>query len=216
VTDFNYESLHTDVRPLALVLSGDWIFQGASDVNVSSSTQRDLSVRISGGDLRGTVDLLADTWASVAPDLPFEFYFLDDAIDAQYRQEDRLARIVATAAGLAVLIACLGLFGLAALAVIRRRKEISIRKVLGATIPDVVLLLSRDFLALVGIGFLIAVPVAYVVVQRWLEDFSYRVTVEPLTFVAAGLLVLLSALATVTYHSLRAASADPVESLRNE
>ncbi len=216
VPDFNYESLHTEVRPLAMVLSSDWIFRGASDINISSSTQRDLSLRIGGGDLRGSIKLLEDTWASVAPDLPFEFYFLDDAIDAQYRQEDRLARIIATAAGLAVLIACLGLFGLAALAVIRRRKEIGVRKVLGAKISDIVVLLSRDFVALVGIGFLIALPLSYLLVSRWLEDFAYRVDVEPWTFAAAGLLALVSALATVSYQSVRAASADPVESLRME
>lgn len=216
VPDFNYESLHTRVRPLALVLDANWLFRGANDVNVSSSMERDLSLRLAGGDLRGAVEMLEATWSSIAPDLPFEFYFLDDAIDAQYRQEERLARIIATAAGLAVLIACLGLFGLATLAVIRRRKEIGIRKVLGARIPDVVVLLSRDFAALVGIGFLIALPLAYLLIRRWLEDFAYRVDVEPWTFAAAGLFALVSAMVTVGVQSVRAASANPVESLRSE
>lgn len=216
VPDFNYESLHTSVQPVGLMLSADWVFRGVSDYNISSSTQRELSVRVDGGNLRATVELLENTWTSVAPDLPFDFYFLDSAIDAQYRQENRLARIIATAAGLAVLIACLGLFGLAALAVLRRRKEIGIRKVLGATISDVVVLLSRDFVALVGIGFLIALPLSYLLVRRWLEDFAFQVDVEPWPFVAAGLLALASALVTVSFQSVRAASADPVESLRSE
>ena len=216
VPDFNFQSLHTEVGPLALVLTPDWVFEGASDINVASSMQREISLRTAGGDLRGIVELLEGTWSSVAPDLPFEFYFLDDAIDAQYRQEDRLARIIATAAALAVLIACLGVFGLAALAVLRRRKEIGIRKVLGARISDVVVLLSRDFATLVGIAFLIALPVSFLLVQRWLEDFAYRVDVAPWTFAAAGLLALMSALLTVSFHSMRAASVNPVESLRSE
>lgn len=216
VPDFNYESLHTAVRPLALVLHAGWLFRGSNDINVSSSMQRDISLRVEGGDLRSVVDLLETTWSTVAPDLPFEFYFLDDAIDAQYRQEERLSRIIATAAVLAVLIACLGLFGLAALTVVRRRKEIGVRKVLGATISDVVVLLSRDFVTLVGIAFLIALPLGYLLVQRWLADFAYRVEIEPWTFAAAGLLALVSALVTVSVQSVRAAAADPVESLRYE
>ncbi len=216
VPDFNFESLHTPVQPLVLVQTADWLFQGANDVNVASSMRPDVSLRIAAGDLRGTIERIERAWTAAAPDLPFEFYFLDDALDAQYRQEERLGRIVATAAGLAILIACLGVFGLASLAVVRRRKEIGIRKVLGATVANIVVLFSRDFAALVGIAFVVAVPFAYLLVRAWLEDFAYQVAVTPWTFLAAGLVAVVGALVTVSFQSIRAASADPVTSLRYE
>ncbi|MEX0746719.1 MAG: FtsX-like permease family protein, partial [Rhodothermales bacterium] len=196
--------------------NADWLFQGSNDINVSSSMRRDISVRVSAGGFSEVVGLLERTWASVAPDLPFEFYFLDDAMDARYREEERLGQIVSTAAVLAVMIACLGLLGLASLSVTRRRKEIGIRKVMGATISNIVVLLSRDFAGLVAVAFLISVPVTYLLVQSWLEDFAYRIPVSPLTFAAAGVLALAGALLTVSFQSLRAAGTDPVVCLRQE
>ncbi|MEX1055773.1 MAG: FtsX-like permease family protein, partial [Rhodothermales bacterium] len=216
VPDFNYESLHTAVRPLALVQTADWLFQGSNDINVPTSMRRDISVRVSAGGFSEVVGLLERTWASVAPDIPFEFYFLDDAMEARYREEERLGQIVSTAAVLAVMIACLGLLGLASLSVTRRRKEIGIRKVMGATISNIVVLLSRDFAGLVAVAFLISVPVTYLLVQSWLEDFAYRIPVSPLTFAAAGVLALAGALLTVSFQSLRAAGTDPVSCLRQE
>lgn len=216
VPDFNFESLHSAVRPLVLVQTGEWLFRGSSDINVASSMQRDISVRIAPGNPSASIELLEEVWTRVAPDQPFEFFFLDEAIDARYRQEERLSRIVAAASVLAILIACLGLFSLAALTVVRRRKEIGVRKVLGATVSNIVVLLARDFTMLVGIAFVIAAPVAYVLVSNWLERFAYRVDVGALTFLIAGLLAFALAVATVIYHAIRAALTDPVKSLRYE
>jgi putative ABC transport system permease protein len=151
-----------------------------------------------------------------APGEPFEYAFLDDTFDAMYRTEERLSQIFTSFAGLAIFIACLGLFGLAAFAAEIRTKEIGIRKVLGASVPNIVALLSREFVLLVAVAFVVAAPVAYLAMDRWLADFAYRIAMPPTLFAAAGLLALSIALATVSYQALKAALADPVKALRYE
>jgi putative ABC transport system permease protein len=137
-------------------------------------------------------------------------------VQAQYVQEERLARIASTASMLAILIAALGLFALATLAVARRRKEIGVRKVLGAGTAGIVALLSVDFLKLVGVAFVIAAPVAWFLVSRWLEAFAYRIEPGADVFAAAGVLAAMVAFAAVGYHAFRAATADPVNALKSE
>jgi putative ABC transport system permease protein len=148
--------------------------------------------------------------------MPFAYRFLDDAYDALYRAEVRTGRVVATFAGLAVLIACLGLFALAAIAAQQRTREIGIRKALGASVSGLVALLSREFLQLVGIGFVVAVPVAYWGMQRWLADFAYRIDLGVGVFTLAGVIAVGVAFLTVGVQAYRAATADPVEALRAE
>jgi putative ABC transport system permease protein len=160
--------------------------------------------------------MLEATWAKVAPGQTFDFRFLDESVNSQYEQETRLGRIVGIASLLAILIACLGLFGLATLSVARRTKEIGIRKVLGASVPTLVTMLSKDFAVLVLVAFVVAVPAAYFAMQAWLQDFAFRIAPGASTFLLAGLLALVIALATVSYHAIRAALADPVKSLRYE
>lgn len=156
------------------------------------------------------------TWQQFFPQHTLDYFFLEADFAQQYASERRLARIFALFAALAILIACLGLFGLAAFTAERRTKEIGIRKVLGASVPNLVALLSKEFLLLVFTAFLIAVPVAYVAVQRWLETFAYRTEPSAGVFALAGLLAVLVALATVSYQAIRAALADPVATLRSE
>ncbi len=216
VQDFHFASLHVPVGPLVLTPNPDVLLRGASNVNFEGETAIDLAVRLAPGDVPAALARLETVWKRVVPEQPFAFHFLDGALDAQYRQEARLGQIVRVAAGLAVLIACLGLFGLAALAAARRTKEIGVRKVLGASVPDLVVLLAKDFALLVLVGFGVAAPVAWLAMSRWLDGFAYRIGLGPGLFLLAGVLTLVVALLTVSVHALRAATADPVQSLRYE
>ncbi len=205
VENFHFESLHQEISP--------FIVQENSEMARSIST---LLVRIAPEDIVQTLARLESVWQEVAPGVPFAYEFLDEVIAEQYRAEERWQAIVRYAAGFALVIACFGLFGLAALTAERRTKEIGIRKVLGASVPSIVALLSKDFLTLVGLAFVIAAPVAYYAMSTWLEDFAYRIELGAGVFLLAGALALLIALATVSYQALRAATANPTEALRSE
>lgn len=159
---------------------------------------------------------LEEAWNAVLPNRPFTYRFLDDRIEAQYRSDQRAGRLFGIFAVLAVFVAGLGLFGLAAYAAQRRKREIAIRKVLGATARSVIALLSKDFLKLVAVAFVLATPVAYVAAQRWLEDFAYRIELGPWIFLSAGLVAVLIALLTVSSQALRAAWTDPATAIRQE
>lgn len=216
VRDFNYESLRATVSPLVLMVTPQVLFRGIEDFNASTTSNRKIAVRVRPDNIAGTVASLERVWRDVAPGLDFDYYFLDDAVDAQYRQEAQLGRIVGAGTLLSVIIACLGLFGLATLTVARRTKEIGVRKVLGASVSGLVLLLTRDFARLVAVAFVLATPLAYFAVRAWLDDYAYRVPVSWHVFAVAGVLALCVAVLTVGYHSFRAALADPVRSLRYE
>ena len=216
VKDFNFESLHGQVRPLALVVNPRVVLRGVSDVSMAVPPTPKIAVRIKPENIPGTLAMLERTWKHVAPDQPYNYSFVDEAVDSQYRQEERLGKIVGIASLLAIVIACLGLFGLAALAVARRTKEIGVRKVLGASTPGLALLLSKDFALLVGVAFVLATPAAYLVMDHWLQDFAYRIEISWGIFLMAGLAALGVALLTVSYQAVRAALSDPVKSLRYE
>ncbi|MCK6694268.1 MAG: ABC transporter permease, partial [Thermoanaerobaculia bacterium] len=159
---------------------------------------------------------LKATWQKFLPEYPFEYRFLDEQYGQLYEAEQRQGRVFITFALLAILIACLGLFGLTAFVVQQRVKEIGIRKVLGATVPGLLLLLSKDFLKLVAVALLIASPVAWYFMQQWLEDFAYRIQIDMWVFLTAGFVAALVAFLTVSFQSIKAALANPVNSLRNE
>ena len=148
--------------------------------------------------------------------MPFEYGFLDDDLNAQYQDDARWSRILGYASGFAILIACLGLFGLVALTVAARTKEIGIRKVMGASVTGLTVLLSKDFARLVIVALVVAAPVAYFVMEAWLATFAFRVEISWPIFLMAGLAALGIALATVSVQTIRAALGDPVESLRYE
>ena len=147
---------------------------------------------------------------------PFEYYFLDDVFDSQYKAEDRLAKIFGVFTGFAMLIAVMGLFGLATFTALQRRKEIGIRKVLGASVENVTTLLSKDFLKLVLFAICLASPFAYWFMDKWLENFAYRAPMSWWIFVLATLGTLSAAILTIGYHAIRAASANPIKSLKTE
>ena len=204
VADYHFQSLHNQIAPVFLHLSPSLDAYTVALVRVR--TER----------VAETLAFLRETWRAVAPGQPFAYEFLDQRLGALYAAEVRWSRIVQTAAFFAILIACLGLFGLATLSVGRRTKEIGIRKILGASVPALALLLSRDFAVLVGIAFVFACPLAYLAVDRWLDGFAYHTAPAAGAFLLAGALALAVALLTVSYQAVRAARADPVESLRYE
>jgi putative ABC transport system permease protein len=200
--DFNTASLHQEIGPLAITLG--------------RFPMPFVSVRIRPNDVPSTLAYLEQTWNRFLPGQPFEYSFLDQDFNDLYQADQRLGQIFTIFAGLAILIACLGLFGLASFTTQQRTKEIGVRKALGASVPGIVVLLSKEFTKLVLIAFVIAAPVAYFAMQKWLEDFAYRTSIGALTFAAAGIIALLIAWLTVSYQSIRAASIDPVKALRYE
>ncbi|MEX1055932.1 MAG: FtsX-like permease family protein, partial [Rhodothermales bacterium] len=199
VEDFHYESLYHAIDPLVLFLS---------------PRGQNLSVRVN--DVADALSHLEKTWKAFEPRYPFEYYFVDESFAAQYEAERRLSTTIAIFAALAVLIACLGLLGLASFTAEQRRKEIGVRKVLGATAAQIVLLLSQDFIRLVAIAFVIGAPLAFIAMTRWLGAFAYKVPVGPGVFIIAGLAAAIVALAAIGSQSARAAFANPTRSLRNE
>jgi len=202
VKDFHFAPLHQKIEPLVIGL-----FNGPIPY---------VSVKLSSTNLSQTIGQIEKLWAQIEPDRPMEFSFLDDQLDQAYRFESQLGKIVGYFAALAIFIACLGLFGMASFAAEQRTKEIGIRKVLGASVPGVIALLSRDFTKLVLFGFLLAAPLAYLAMNRWLDDFAYRISLGPGVFLFAGLAAFMIALLTVSYQSIKAALTNPVEALRYE
>jgi putative ABC transport system permease protein len=175
-----------------------------------------MAVRLQSGNVASTLADVEQTWKEISPGEPFEYSFLDQDFDKLFRAEQRLGQVFTVFTGLAIFIACLGLLGLAAYTAEQRTKEIGIRKVMGASVTRMVLLLSQDFAKLVGIAFLIAVPLSYFLMQQWLSDFAYRITIGASAFVLAGVAALAVAWLTVSFQSLRAARTNPARSLRNE
>jgi len=201
VEDFHFESLRNTIAPVLLYLgqTGDLI-----------------SFRINTDNIPGTIDLLKDKWEQFLPGQPFEYSFLDERFDQLYKTEQRLGKIFGSFALLAIFVGCLGLFGLAAFISEQRTKEIGIRKVLGASIPSIIRLLSLEFLRLVGTAALIAWPVAYIIMNQWLREFAYKTSLSLWIFLAAGMSAITIALLTVGYQSVKTALADPVKSIQYE
>jgi putative ABC transport system permease protein len=216
VKDFNIETLYTPVKPAIMALKTNDIFENSTDVSYGESPRPRISVRFKAGDVQEHITNLKSTWKSVAGDREFDSVFLDDALAAAYQQEQRLGKIVRYASILSIFIACLGLFGLATLVVVRRTKEIGIRKVLGANTGSIIAMLSKDFVVLVFIAALIAFPVAWWALNKWLQDFEYRIDITWWIFIAAALLTLVVALLTVSAEAIKAALMNPVKSLRTE
>jgi putative ABC transport system permease protein len=201
VEDFHFESLHTQIQPLMILYQPGYQY---------------ISVRIRPEDIASSVRFVENAWHKFAPEQPFEFSFLDKDFDALYRSERDTGTIFAILSALTIFIACLGQLGLAAFMIEKRTKEIGVRKVLGASVPGIVGFLSKEFLKLVVIGILIACPIAYAVMESWLQDFAYRITIGWWVFLLSGSIAMLIALVTVSVQAIKAALANPVEALRYE
>lgn len=201
VKDFNFESLHKPVEALMI----GYALWGSS-----------LSLKINASHTAEVIDHLEKTWKATVPDVPLQFSFVDDTAAKQYGNENKMQGIFYAFAGLSLLIACLGLFGLSIYVVERKIKEIGIRKVLGASIPGIVNLLSKDFVLLVAIAIVIATPLSWIFMNQWLKDFAYRIDINWAVFIVAGCIAVVIALITVSFQAIRAAIANPVKSLRTE
>ncbi len=201
VKNFNFESLRQNIGPLVFVLGyNKWV----------------TTFKVSPDNVQSLLKDIESKWKSMAPGMPFRYQFLDESFDNMYRAEQRIGKVAISFAVLAVFIACLGLFGLATYMAEQRTKEIGVRKVLGASVANVAVMLSKDFIKLVLVASLIAFPVAWWAMNKWLQDFAYRVDIGWWVFVVAGLLAVLIAVITVSYQAIKAALANPVESLRSE
>lgn len=202
VKDFHFESLHNKIRPM-------YFYHSKNNYGT-------MSVRIGPENVDRTIAFLEKTWKDFQFEEAFTYTFLDEAINQRYLAEARFMRIFSIAAGLGILIACLGIIGLAAFSATQRKKEIGIRKVLGATVSQIALLLSKDFIILVGISFFIAAPIAYWAMSKWLANFAYQIQLSPFHFIVAGVASILIAWLAVGYQSIRAGLVNPVNSLKYE
>ena len=199
--DFNFESLKNEIRPLVITLR---------------NTGRYVTVRIKSNNIPQTIKMLENKWKEVSPGEPFEYTFLDQDFNDLFRNEQRLSKIFTIFTGLSIFIACLGLLGLTAYTAEQRTKEIGIRKVMGASVPNILALLSRDFTKLIIISFVIAVPAAYYLIDKWLENFAYRINIQIWAFVAPLMLILIIALLTINIQVFKAALTKPVNTLKYE
>lgn len=205
VKDFHFQSLHQDVQPAVMNMHPDYYnYMGA------------IMVRLRPDNVSESLTQIEKAWQRILPEKPFTYSFVEADLEQQYAAEQRWQNIVTWSSVLAILIACMGLFGLALLTVSRRTKEIGIRKVLGATVPGVTALLSREFAWMVLVAAILAAPLAWIAMDSWLENFAYRIDIGPGIFVAASLAALVIAVGTVGIHAVRAAQSDPVKSLRVE
>ncbi len=202
VKDFHFKSLHQKIEPLVLDLKTEWSMTAA--------------IRLAPGDFRNALDFMGTQWRLFEPEQPFGYGFLDSSLDRLYRAEKRLGRLFSSFTLLAIFVASLGLFGLAAFSAEQRTKEIGVRKVLGASVAGIVGLLSKDFIKLVLLANVIAWPLAWYAMNKWLQDFAYRVDIDWSVFALAGGIALCIALLTVSTQAIKAALANPVEALRYE
>ncbi|HUQ97012.1 MAG TPA: FtsX-like permease family protein, partial [Chitinophagaceae bacterium] len=200
--DFHFKGLQQPIKPLSMRIE-----PGGANL---------VSVNIAAANIPSTITAIENKWKALIPNRPFSYYFLDDFFDKQYRGEERFGKLFLNFAVLAIIISCLGLLGLASYSTVQRTKEIGIRKVLGASVSGIVNLLSIDFLKLVVLSFVIAAPLAWYFMHRWLEDFAYHTFINAWVFVLAGVSALAIALFTVSFQAIKAAIANPVNSLRTE
>jgi putative ABC transport system permease protein len=199
IKDFNSSSLHNEITNQVFMTNPNWF--------------KEFIVKVRSKDMSSTINSLKEVWAKFFPQYPFEYSFLDESIDKLYKSEERYSKVISTFSVVALLIACLGLFGLASFIAEQRKKEIGIRKVQGASIKSIVHLVSNEFMILVIVSNVIAWPVAYFFMNKWLTSFAYRINISLWTFIGAGTLALIIALLTVSFQAVKAALANPVNSL---
>jgi len=201
IKDFNFASLRESIQPLAIMLRNNPQF---------------LSVKLKPGTSQASLNYISKIWKQLEPKYPFDYFFIDEKLNQYYQSDTRLLNVLSIFSGLAICIACLGLFGLSIYTVRQRTKEIGIRKVLGASVAQLTLLLSTDFLKLVLIAAIAAFPIAWLAMNRWLRDFAYRINISWWIFIIAGLSAIFIALITISFQAIKTAMANPVKSLRTE
>jgi len=201
VEDFNFESLKDQIAPMVISTGQDW---------------RVAVIRLKPGHLRSTVDNIGKIYANAAPGFPFEYNFLDEQFNQHYKDEIRQGTILSIFSAIAIFIACLGLFGLASYTAVKRTKEIGVRKVLGSSVQNIVILLSKDLLKPVLLGTVMVIPIGYFIMIKWLQGFAYRISIHWWMFAVSALAAILIAMITVSSQAVKAALASPVKSLKTE
>ncbi len=201
VKDFNYRSLHSEIEPLMIGMSR---YVGR------------ISIRIDENEIPATVERIQKKWSELIPYLPFDYSFLDITYDRQYKADQQLGKVASVFTSLAIFIGCLGLLGLTSFAVERRTKEIGIRKVLGASVSNVIVLIAREFVILIVAALVIATPITWYLISRWEQNFTLKADINPVQFLVAGLAVFTVAWITISFLSFRAATANPTKALRTE
>jgi putative ABC transport system permease protein len=202
VRDYHFESMHNNIKPL-IMLNTPNLF-------------RYMQIKISSNDIPATLRAIENVWNEFSPDYPFSYKFLDEDFANLYAAENRMQKIFTYFTTLAILISCLGIFSLSSFLIERRTKEIGIRKVLGASLSKIILLVSREFLILVAVANIIAWPVGYLAMKSWLNNYAYRTSMELYVFLAAGILAILIAIITISFQSIKAALANPVNAIKHE
>jgi putative ABC transport system permease protein len=200
--DFHFHSLQREIRPLAMRIEPEACFL--------------VSVKVSAKDLPATIAAIRDKWKTIIPHRPLLYYFLDEFFDKQYRSDERFGKLFLYFTMLAIFISCMGLFGLASHSALQRTREIALRKVLGASVQNIVRLMSQDFLRLVLISFLVASPIAWWLMHEWLQNYAYRISIGWGVLFASGMLAVTIALVTIGWQAIRAAKANPIKSLRSD
>jgi ABC-type antimicrobial peptide transport system permease subunit len=203
IDDFHFESLHVPIEPLIIALR-------------EKNTWGNVIIRTRAGKTKEALASIESLVKQINPALPFTYSFADDEYAKKYKSEQVISKLANGFAGMAILISCLGLFGLAAFMAEQRSKEIGVRKILGASATSIILLLTKDFLKLVVLAFMIASPLAWYVMNKWLTNFAYQIDIEWWMFAMAALLAIAIALLTVSYQSIKAALVNPIKSLRSE
>lgn len=211
VKDFHYESLRTKIEPLGLFISS-----AALGSHVETASLEAVSFKLDTKNIAASLNVIGKIWKKIAPGKPFEYSFLSEDFDAMYRAEQRIENLFTGFASIAILIACLGLFGLSAFSAEQRTKEIGVRKVLGASVGSITTLLSKDFLKPVLLAIAIASPIGWYAMDLWLRDFAYKVEIQWWVFVLAGFITIATALLTVSVQSIKTALMNPVKSLKSE
>ena len=201
IKDINTSSLREAISPLAIILKSNPMY---------------LSVKLKAGNIKASLAFIQKTWKQFETTYPCDYFFLDEQLNKFYKSDKRLLNVLSIFSVIAICIACMGLFGLSIYTTRQRTKEIGIRKVLGASVVGVTALLSKDFLKLVFLASIIAFPIAWLLMNKWLQDFAYRVKISWWVFILAGIIALLIALITISFQSIKAAIANPVKSLRTE
>jgi putative ABC transport system permease protein len=201
--DFNFNSMHHKINTLSMVVHPDWGYD-------------EMSVKIDGQNIEKAIAYVKGVWENQVTTYPFSYTFLDEHFELLYRSDQQMSSVVTIMASLAIIISCMGLFGLAAISTERKTKEIGIRKVLGASETQIAFLLSKNFTLLILISCILASPVTYWLLSQWLNSFAYRIDINPLLFLVGAGMALLIAILTISYHTFRSARANPVDSLRYE
>ena len=201
--DFNFNSLHYEVNTLAMAVHPEWGYD-------------ELSVKISHENIPAAIAEIEKTWNKLVPSWPFEYSFLDEHFDELYSSDRQMESVIIVMAFLAIFIACMGLFGLAAITTERKIKEIGIRKILGASMGQILIGLSKNFALMILLAFVLFSPLTFILLRKWLDNFAYRIDISPSIFLIGGLISFVIALLTISYHIVRSASKNPVHSLRQE